>query len=209
MKICPKCNSEHNKKGSFCSRICANSRSWSTEDKLKKSESAKNSEKLKIANKKIANNPDRIQKYKDSVRKRQEANVQQILQEEFENLTGGEKRIRIYYEQELKCNCCKNDKWMDQKIPLELEHKDGNNSNNERENLELLCPNCHALTTTWRGRNKKGQRPKNSKISDETLLNSLIRNEWNMRQALLEVGLAAKGANYPRCHRIKKEFFET
>lgn len=33
-------------------------------------------------------------------------------------------------------------------------HKDGNHLNNELENLELLCPNCHALTENWRGKNK-------------------------------------------------------
>lgn len=48
-KICPKCNSVHTKNGIFCSRICANSRKWSTEDKLQKSISAKNSIKVKRA----------------------------------------------------------------------------------------------------------------------------------------------------------------
>ncbi len=37
MKICPKCNSEHSKPGKFCSRKCANSRSFSDDAKLKKS----------------------------------------------------------------------------------------------------------------------------------------------------------------------------
>ena len=41
MKICPKCNTEHNKNGIFCSRSCANSRNWNDEDKKKKSEAAK------------------------------------------------------------------------------------------------------------------------------------------------------------------------
>ena len=50
---CKKCNSEFNpSKGliSYCSLKCRNSRSWSEEDKLKKSNSAKTSEKIKIAN---------------------------------------------------------------------------------------------------------------------------------------------------------------
>ena len=41
MKVCPRCNVEHKKNGTFCSRSCANSRSWSDEDKKKKSEAAK------------------------------------------------------------------------------------------------------------------------------------------------------------------------
>jgi hypothetical protein len=35
MKICPKCNTEHNKPGTYCSRKCANSRIFSSESKLK------------------------------------------------------------------------------------------------------------------------------------------------------------------------------
>jgi hypothetical protein len=45
MKTCPKCNSLHNKIGTFCSRTCANSRSWSENDKKKKAQSFVNSSK--------------------------------------------------------------------------------------------------------------------------------------------------------------------
>jgi hypothetical protein len=40
------------------------------------------------------------------------------------------------------------------KIPIELEHIDGNSSNNDLSNLKLLCPNCHSLTPTYKGANK-------------------------------------------------------
>ena len=46
------------------------------------------------------------------------------------------------------------------KIPLELEHVDGDFMNNKEENLKLLCPNCHSLTATWKGANKKQGRPR-------------------------------------------------
>ena len=39
-------------------------------------------------------------------------------------------------------------------IPLEVEHIDGNYQNNSEENLILLCPNCHSLTSTYKGANK-------------------------------------------------------
>lgn len=39
-------------------------------------------------------------------------------------------------------------------IPIELEHIDGNGSNNTLSNLKLLCPNCHSLTPTYKGANK-------------------------------------------------------
>lgn len=38
-------------------------------------------------------------------------------------------------------------------IPLEIEHIDGNYMNNSEENLTLLCPNCHSLTSTYKGAN--------------------------------------------------------
>ena len=39
------------------------------------------------------------------------------------------------------------------KIPLEIEHIDGNYENNLEENLTVLCPNCHSLTSTYKGAN--------------------------------------------------------
>ncbi len=54
---------------------------------------------------------------------------------------------------EKKCYCCGLVSWQGVPIPLELEHKDGNRRNNKLENLTLLCPNCHALTPTYRGKN--------------------------------------------------------
>lgn len=39
--------------------------------------------------------------------------------------------------------------------PCELHHKDGNPHNHLRENLEMICPNCHSLTESYRAKNKK------------------------------------------------------
>lgn len=38
-------------------------------------------------------------------------------------------------------------------VPLEVNHIDGNHKNNKEENLELLCPNCHSLTSNFRSLN--------------------------------------------------------
>ena len=56
---------------------------------------------------------------------------------------------------EHKCMRCGYSEWCSEPIPLELHHKDGNNNNNELLNLQLLCPNCHALTDNYRGRNQE------------------------------------------------------
>ena len=37
---------------------------------------------------------------------------------------------------------------------MELEHKDGNSSNNSLDNVCLLCPNCHSQTDTYKNKNK-------------------------------------------------------
>lgn len=53
-----------------------------------------------------------------------------------------------------KCMTCGLSEWQGNPIPLELEHKDGDSGNWSKENLELLCPNCHALTPTYKAKNK-------------------------------------------------------
>jgi hypothetical protein len=41
---------------------------------------------------------------------------------------------------------CGNDTWLGKILPLELHHKDENHYNNELANLQILCPNCHAIS---------------------------------------------------------------
>ena len=54
-----------------------------------------------------------------------------------------------------KCDCCGLETWLGNPIPLELHHKDGDRTHNELSNFELLCPNCHAFTDSYRGKNSK------------------------------------------------------
>ena len=73
-------------------------------------------------------------------------------------------RIRTYLFKKFdsKCSICgwgERNKYTG-KIPLEVEHIDGNHSNNRPENLTLICPNCHSLTKTYRGANRGNGRGK-------------------------------------------------
>lgn len=52
------------------------------------------------------------------------------------------------------CENCRRREWLNGPIPLELHHVDGNHNNVDLDNLQLLCPNCHALTPNYRS---KGQ----------------------------------------------------
>lgn len=52
-----------------------------------------------------------------------------------------------------QCEQCGLAEWQGQPIPLDLDHIDGNADNSSEENLRLICPNCHALTETYKGAN--------------------------------------------------------
>lgn len=58
------------------------------------------------------------------------------------------------------CENCLNSQWIQFQIPLELHHVNGNKFDNRIENLQLLCPNCHALTENYRGKNIKNKNVK-------------------------------------------------
>ena len=64
---------------------------------------------------------------------------------------------RLFKEclKEKRCEHCGRRTWLGHEIPLEIHHKNGDNRDNRLENLEILCPNCHALTDSYRGKNNK------------------------------------------------------
>lgn len=111
---------------------------------------------------------------------------------------------------EHKCSKCNLKEWMGKQIPVQLDHIDGNPENNNLDNLRILCPNCHAQTDTYCGKNIKSYRKKiekkcscgnncdfrsnrckkcaaiyrnrltSKRPSKETLITNLIENNFNI-----------------------------
>lgn len=62
---------------------------------------------------------------------------------------------------EYKCSFCGNNgNWIGKTLSLELDHIDGNEENSEISNLRWLCPNCHAITDTFGGKNVRIRKEK-------------------------------------------------
>lgn len=48
-----------------------------------------------------------------------------------------------------ECRECGISEWNGKPLTLQLDHIDGDRTNNALDNLRLLCPNCHSQTETW------------------------------------------------------------
>lgn len=73
----------------------------------------------------------------------------------FEQLPESVRREKILEEQGGKCLFCGLSEWMGRHLVLELDHIDGDHSNNARHNQRILCPNCHSQTPTYRNRRRQ------------------------------------------------------
>ena len=141
MKYCPKCGNSHKKPGIYCGRSCANSRVWSVETQARRSAS--------------------IRRYNDSrsstdrqlhINATQSTRIRIMLAKPFEDMPYPSKRKRVILEQDGKCLLCGLMEWMGQSLRLELDHINGDRTDNRRENLQAICPNCHSQTPNWRGK---------------------------------------------------------
>lgn len=105
----------------------------------------------------------------------------------------------IIYLRGHKCEKCGLSHWLDELIVLEVHHIDGDHINTELDNLILLCPNCHSQTDSWR-------KPKTRIVIEEKDFVTALQNNKNIRQALLQLGLSAKGANYTRARELIQKY---
>jgi 5-methylcytosine-specific restriction endonuclease McrA len=201
---CKKCEKEHDGSfgsGIYCSRKCSNSRIFSEESKKRKSEANIKRYIEKGSWGGMLSQLTEEQRRAISLKRKELCN-KQLLQSDFNILSVERKRKRVLLEQQYKCFECGIFEWRGQPIQLEIEHKNGIHNDNNRENLIAICPNCHSITKTWRGRNQN----KNGNWLSGIEIYTLFKNGLNIRQILLKMNFAAKGANYSKVKRMIERF---
>lgn len=75
---------------------------------------------------------------------------EKIASTSFDELSRIEKKRVVLAEQRGVCLRCGLNEWLGELLTLELDHIDGDHENNARNNLRILCPNCHSQTPTYR-----------------------------------------------------------
>jgi 5-methylcytosine-specific restriction endonuclease McrA len=143
---------------------------------------AKNSAGLKKAHKE-----GKMPSFSDEMRINSHASRRKRLVEEkpFEDLGHKLRKKIVMEEQDYKCLHCGLSQWMGLRITLELDHIDGDNSNNNRENLRCLCPNCHSITDSWKIGQSRGKNFR--KCSDEEII-AAFKKSSSMSATLKALG---------------------
>ena len=114
-------------------------------------------------------------------RPQKEYKLEEILQKNFEyQPLKLKKRLIKEGIKEHKCECCQQTEWNGKPIPLELHHINGDRTDNRLENLQVLCPNCHAQTESYRGKNQV--RYEKKEFISDIELKKLVKKEKEQRK---------------------------
>jgi transposase-like protein len=71
------------------------------------------------------------------------------------NRTHLKQRLLAEGLKENRCERCGIESWLGEPLSMALHHVNGDGLDNRLENLALLCPNCHAQTPNFSGRNRR------------------------------------------------------
>ena len=154
-KSCKKCGDVFTpKKGllNFCSLSCRNSRVFSVESRIKKSIKTK---RARLRGDYDHLNMSSINNDKDKIDKGTQTFLSNYENRKGEGHLHSWDTMRKYHfiKQDHTCEVCGLSEWLGKEIPLELHHIDGKRNNNEDNNLQVVCPNCHSQTDNFCGKN--------------------------------------------------------
>lgn len=100
-------------------------------------------------------------------------------------------------ERPYKCEKCGLTDWLGEPIGLQVHHIDGNSNHNTRNNLMLLCPNCHSQTDNWCHKNVN----RHTNIDDNIFLEALKNND-SICAACRELGITPNQNAYIRARKL-------
>jgi len=125
--------------------------------------------------------------------------MEDILTNKVKYISSNNLRIRLIREgyKEHKCENCKLYIWADKPIPLELHHINGDRFDNNLKNIQILCPNCHALTHNYCGKNTKIHQNKLKLIELNKNLPPLIKQPRVQKQKEIDRALKQRRVNRP------------